>query len=163
MLEVYQHLVDSAEFKEWQESNPDCYLTHFYCQLNTNLERISPWEIGYYNKENDRITVFLLSDQIRIKSEEEVFKKDGTVEELKLEKVKTSLPEAVAAFKEIKMEKYLREELLSSFLILQKFENKTVWNISAATRSMQILNVKVDAETKEVVSDQLVSFIQQSN
>ncbi|MFH1683086.1 MAG: hypothetical protein ABIA37_04785 [Candidatus Woesearchaeota archaeon] len=162
MLEIYQQLIDSAEFREWQENNPDCYLTHFYCQLNSNLERTSPWEIGFYNTKTDKITVFLLSDPIGIKSEEEVFKKEGEVEELKLEEVKTNLPEAVEIFKKIKIEKYLKEELLSSFLILQKFENKTIWNISAATRSMQILNVKIDARNKEVVSDQLVSFIQQN-
>lgn len=157
---TYQTLTQSNKFKTWKKSHPDCYLTHFYCQLDNSFKQTAPWEIGFYNKEKDKITTFVINKKITIKPEEKVFKKEGTVEELDLKKVKINSQQALETFKKIKQENYPQEILLNGFLILQNFQNKLMWNISFATKSMQILNVKVDATNEKIISEQLISFVE---
>lgn len=159
-LEAYQKLTGSKEFQNWKKNNPQTYLSHFYCRLDPSFKQKSLWEIGFYSKKHDKIAIFTVNNKIKLKPEEEVFKKQGTVEELVLEKVKTSHQQALKSFQEIKQEHYPREILLNGFLILQHFQNKLLWNISFATGSFNILNVKISAVNKEIISHQLINFIQ---
>lgn len=155
---TYQKLTASKEFKNWKKGK--AYLSHFYCQLDSSFRQKSPWEIGFYNKEHDKITIFVVNNEVTIKPEEKVFKKQGTVEELDLEKVKMDSQQALEIFRKVKEKNYSQEILLNGFLILQKFQNKTMWNISFATKSMNILNVKIDANNKKIISHQLLNFIE---
>lgn len=159
-FDFYQQLTSSKELKNWKKNNPQTYLSHFYCQLDSSFKQKSAWEIGFYNKEHDKITIFIIGKKITIKPEEEVFKKQGTVEELDLEKVKIDSQQALEIFQKTKQEHYSQEILLNGFLILQKFQNETLWNISFATKSLSILNIKIDAVDKKVISHQLVNFIE---
>ena len=84
------------------------------------------------------------------------------LERLELEKVTLTFEQALEEFNKIKKEKYSNEILLNGFVILQKFQDKIMWNISYATKSLQILNVKIDATNKEIISDQMINFIQQN-
>lgn len=156
----YQQLIDSEEFLNWKKENSQAYLSHFYCQLDSSFKQKSPWEIGFYNKEHDKITIFVVDKEIEIKPEEKVFKKQEAVEELDLEKVKIDFQQALEIFQKTKQEHYPKEILLNGFLILQKFQNETLWNISFASQSLNILNIKIDAENKKIISHQLVNFIE---
>ncbi len=158
-FDFYNKLVNSKEFQNWQKNSSQSYLTHFYCQLNNDFKQLIPWEIGFYNKETDKITVFNVAQTIEIKPEDTAFKKQGIVEELDLEKVKINFPKALELFQKAKKQHYPQEILLNGFLILQNIKNQTLWNISFATKSMNILNIKINVETKEVVSHQLINFI----
>lgn len=158
--EVYQNLTWSKTFQSWKKSNSGSYLSHFYCQLDTSFKQISPWEIGFYNKKHDKITIFTVNKEIGLKPEEEVFKKQGAVEKLDLGRVKIDSQQALRIFQQTKQEHYSQEILLNGFLILQKFQNKTLWNISFATKSLNILNIKIDAFNKKAISHQLINFIE---
>jgi DNA-directed RNA polymerase subunit M/transcription elongation factor TFIIS len=156
MLELYQKLKESEAFKGTKG-----YLSHFYCQLDTEYQIKGDCEIGFYDPDEDKIITFVVGEKIEKKPAEDVFKKEQKVEELKLDQVKTKMVEIIETFKKTKEEKYPKEILLSGFLILQRYEGKTNWNISFATKSMQILNVKIDSADGSVISDQMVQFIQQ--
>ncbi len=159
-FEVYNKLVNSKEFQDWKKDNPKSYLSHFYCQIDNSFKQKSSWEIGFYSKEHDKTTIFTVDNEITIKPEEKVFKKQGVVEELDLEKVKIDHKGALEIFKKTKEKNYSKEILLNGFLILQYFQNKTMWNISFAAKSLNILNTKIDADNKEIISHQLLNFIE---
>jgi hypothetical protein len=159
-LKDYQKLTSSKEFQDWKKNNSETYLSHFYCQLDSSFKQKSPWEIGFYNKKHDKITIFIIDETVTLKPEEEVFKKEGTVEKLDLEKVKIDSQNVLEIFQKTKQELYSPEVLLNGFLILQNFQDKTLWNISFATKSLSILNVKINAASKKVVSHQLINFIE---
>lgn len=159
--DTYQKLSHSSYFINWQKQNKDNYLTHFYHPVNDKFELIGDWEIGFYSKEKDKITTFMIKEPIEVKPEEDPFKKEGVVEELDLNQLKIGIKDIFKIFKEIKEKKYTKEILLNGFLILQKFKGKTMWNLSFATKSMQILNIKIDVDEGKVISDQIINFIQQ--
>lgn len=159
-FEIYQKLVTSTEFKSWQKTHPQSYLSHFYCRLDRSFTPLPPWEIGFYSPKNDKITVFQITEKISLKPEEEVFKDCPTIEKLDRKLVKTGFPPVLEIFQKIKREHYPHEILFSGFLILQNFQHQTIWNISYITRSFQILNVKINAVNKKVLSHQLINFIE---
>jgi len=156
----FQQLKESQIFQDWQKDNLDNYLVHFYIQVDNSFKYTADWEIGFYNPDHDKITIFIIGSNISIKPEEEAFKKEGKVEKLDLEKIKIDFDEAVDEFKKIKEEKYSPEVMLNGFIILQNFQDKLMWNISYALKSMNILNVKINAENKELISDQSINFIE---
>ena len=161
-LDQYQNLKESPIFQTWQQQHPKDFLTHFYLQLDPEFKLVGNWEIGFADPSTDKITVFVVGEQITQKPEEEAFKKpDAKVEALGLERVKVDFAEALEIFKKIKAEKHAHQLLLNGFIILQTFQGKTMWNFSYATRSMNILNIKINTETKELISEQLINFMEQ--
>ena len=156
----FQQLKESQIFQDWQRNNQDNYLVHFYIQVDNSFKPTADWEIGFYNSDKDKITIFVVGPEISIKPEEDAFKKQGKVDKLDLEKVKVSFEEANEEFKKIKEEKYSAEVMLNGFIILQNFRDKLMWNISFALKSMNILNVKINAENKELISDQAINFLE---
>ena len=158
---ISQKLTQSKQFQTWQKEHSDNYLTHFYAAVNNKFKFVSPWELGYYSKTTDKITTFIITDQeITQKPEEAVFKKEEIVEPLELEKVKIDHQQAFQKFQEHQKKEHPHEQLLNGFVILQNFKNNIVWNISFATKSMQILNFKLDAITNNVLFCKLINFIE---
>lgn len=159
-FDFYQKLIESQIFLDWQKDNPSDYLVHFYCQIDNSFELNTDWEIGFYNSEKDKITIFIIGEEISIKPEEEAFKKQGKIDKLELDKIKVNFEESLNEFKKIKEEKYSAQVMLNGFIILQNFQNRLMWNISFALKSMNILNIKIDAENKELISDKAINFIE---
>jgi len=158
--ESYQKLIDSPIFQDWKKQHLDHYLTHFYRSLDNKFNLTGNWEIGFYHKKQDKITTFIINQKITFKPEEEVFKKQGQVEKLNLEEIKTTLPQALETFQKTKQKHYPKEILLNGFLILQKYQNQNIWNISYATKSLNILNLKINAANNNLISHQLINFIE---
>lgn len=158
---AYQILIDSKQFKSWQKNHLGSYLTHFYRTLDDQYNLTNYWEIGFYDKKTDKITAFVIGEKIAVKPEETPFRPEGLkIDKLDLKEIKLIFQQALEIFQQVRQHQYPREILLSGFLILQNFQEKNIWNISFATRSFNILNVKIDASTKELVSHQLVNFIE---
>jgi len=158
--DIYQKLTRSEQFKAWSPEHSDFYLTHFYTTLNNKYQITTPWELGFYSKSQDKIATFIVDKKITLKPEEEVFKKKGEVNPLDLQTIKIDHQEALKLFQEQKEKHHSPEQLLTGFLILQNLNHQIIWNISFATRSMHILNFKLDAQTKELISSQLINFIE---
>ncbi|MBW3022928.1 hypothetical protein KY308_02405, partial [Candidatus Woesearchaeota archaeon] len=57
-------------------------------------------------------------------------------------------------------EKYKTHIPIKRIAILQHLPIGQVWNITYVTQSFNTLNIKINAETKEIVSDKLVSIVQ---
>ena len=70
--EIIQKVESSDEFKKWKTQNEDFFLIHAFSMF----EKISDieWQLGYYNKDKDKIVVFFLSESIKMSQESDVLK-----------------------------------------------------------------------------------------
>jgi hypothetical protein len=157
---AYRELTASKLFRQWQKEHPRAYLSHFYSSLSNDFST-GTWEIGFYHPDHDKITVFVIADNIEMKPESEVFKSQGTVEELDIQRVAIGQQDALAIVQHIHAEKYPNEHLLKGFLILQQFHHQLMWNISFVTQRMTILNVKIDAITGSIIADNVLTVVEQ--
>ncbi|GAI03362.1 unnamed protein product, partial [marine sediment metagenome] len=101
-------LKESSEFKKWISKNKKSYLTYAFTMIE-NSEK-SEWQIGYYDKKSDKVTVFTINNNIEINPEQDVFKKPGTaVKKINLKDVKFSLDNILKKTQNIKEKKYSKE------------------------------------------------------
>src|SRR3989344_4961425 len=91
---------ESQEYKSWKKKHPKGYLSHFFCPISADCQLKSDWEIGFYDAESEKMTVFACAETVVVKeNEDEVFKKpEQRVEELKIDSVKVPFPKAVDVF-----------------------------------------------------------------
>jgi len=155
--EALKRLEESKEFKEWKEKNKEDYFSYAFCEIN---EQGGVWQMGYYNKKEDKITTFIVDEEIKVMPQQEVFKKpDMKVNKVELGKVKLSFAEIIDKASEFQKKEYPKEETNKTIAILQNLEKLgTVWNITFITRSFNTLNVKVSSENGKVLEHKLSSI-----
>ena len=170
----------STEFSAWRKTNRSAYLSSLFVMVK-DIARLegeggnsNEWLLSYYDKDDDTFTTFSsLGSQMGTK--EQAFKKGKTLPELKAYAVKVQIWDSVKAAEQVRNSKYKREEASSLIAILQPLTDseifdsvagttakekknksqKPVWNLTYITASYNILNIKIDAETGEVLSDRM--------
>ncbi|NQV92036.1 PepSY domain-containing protein [Candidatus Woesearchaeota archaeon] len=160
--EVFKNLNEDSLFQDWKKNHPDAILSHFFCPLSSELKVKENWEMGFYD--NEKMTVFSVIEKgFAIKPEDDVFKKPQTeVESLDVEKIKISIDDAVATFKEIARNKFSSVVLGDGFLIVQTLNGNSLWNFTFISKSLKFANVKIDASSGEVISSDLINAVSQS-
>tara|TARA_Y100000310_G_C20171252_1_gene573775 strand:+ start:41 stop:538 length:498 start_codon:yes stop_codon:yes gene_type:complete len=159
--EILEKLENSSLFKDWHGQHKNSYLSHFFSQMASNLDLKSNWEIGFYDKDSNKITVFVAGEKFSVKAEDEVFKKDeDIVERLDMDKVKLTLDKASKACKENFSKLFPNEQFGDGFIILQTIKEKALWNFSLITKTLKFANVKIDSETGELNSHEVVELVQ---
>ena len=163
-LDLLNDLKETSLFKDWKDKHQQAFLSHFFCQINSNLEQKFTWEIGFYDKEKDKVTTFIKpGEEFQIKNEDEVFKKEtDTVEELNLDQVKIELVKAKKIINEELPKLFPNEERGDGFLILQTIKQETTWNFTLITKALKLINIKINSENGEVVSHQVVELLQKN-
>ena len=152
-------LKESSEFRKWVSKNKKSYLTYAFTMIE-NSEK-SEWQIGYYDKSLDKVTVFTINNNIEINPEQDVFKKPGTVvKKINLKDVKFSLDNVLKKTQTIKEKKYPKELVTKTIAILQNIELGQLWNITFITSSLNTINIKIDAKTGKTIKHELVSLFQ---
>ncbi len=152
-------LKNSSEFKKWVFKNKKSYLTYAFTMIE-NSEK-SEWQIGYYDKKLDKVTVFTINNNIKINPEQDIFKKPGTaVKKINLKDVKFSLDKVLKKAQTIKEKKYPKELVTKTIAILQNIELGQLWNITLITSSLNTINIKIDAKTGKTIKHELVSLFQ---
>ncbi len=159
MRKLIEELEANQLFLDWKTNHSNAFLSHSFCQVDSALTLNGPWEIGFYDLDNDKITTFYKSESgFIIKPEEEVFKKPGDkVEELKLPSKLLSFEEAKEKFEFSKL--FPGETLGDGFVILQTLENKVSWNATMISKTLKFLNIKIDAITGEEWAHQAVELV----
>lgn len=160
--EIHQLLTSNSLFKKWLQHHENTYLTHFFSTLNSAVEMKQPWEVGFYDAAREKMTVFLPleNDDFEIKPEDDVFKSGGAIEKLSLDLVNISFSQAVAMFKQQFPLSFPKEQISDGFVILQKVEGKVMWNFAFMTKSIQYLNLKIDAQEGGIIASQLIAVAQ---
>lgn len=159
-LELLQKLEQSKEYKEWKTD--DVILAHGFTVLDNKYEESEPWQAGYYNKKEDKITTFKITKNVVEKgSSEEVFKKPETkIGELDPSKLKKNFEEIKKIIKSYQEEKY-KQEIPNKIIVLLQVvpEVGTVWNVTIITAAFNTVNMKIDVETGEVKEDHITSLL----
>lgn len=140
-------LKNSKEFKEKAE---DAYLCACFLIGDT-------WQIDYYSKNRDEIFTFVVGDNITVKKDK-VFKGDYEISELKLGNLK-EYEDIKKEMDKLIEEKYDKNKINKSIIILQNYRNKAIWNITLLTSDMKIINVKIDAINARILEDNIQDIL----
>ena len=158
--DLLSKLESSQLFIDWKKEHTSSFLSHFFCQVNSELKAITGWQIGFFN-ESGKMSVFeQVNGNFLIKPEDEVFKKEDTaLETLDINDVKKTTKEAVAIFQEKFKEFFPTEQTGDGFLILQTLNKKALWNFTFISKTIKFLNIKINATSGEVEDHQVVELV----
>ena len=155
--ETIKKAEESRAFREWHKANPDFYLAHAFTMLDEHEKKYN-WELGYYSPSKDRLVVVETQPDVSIKAEEEVFKKDGPVKPLGLKSAKVSVARAMEICDGLLKEKYSAQAITKRIILMQNLDRQ-MYNVTLVTMSFSILNIRIDAQSGELISHNLQSIM----
>ncbi len=142
---VIKETESSEQFRNWKKENPDAHLTSAFSMFSDGDEMA--WLISYYSGKKDTITTFSRESS----GEEEAFKKEGGIPELRLEDVKVSEEDALKSAKGILSGNY-SEKAKSVVIVLQNLDGEALWNMTFITEAFKVINVRVSASSGKIIS-----------
>lgn len=151
------HAVENS--KEFASLSKDYYLVHIFTILDAH--KIEKWDLGYYSKKTDKIIVFEFHDNsIKVNPPQEVFKEDGFVEKLVVNKKILSKDAVIKVVESLMVEKYNNEPLVNIIMLLQNIKDHgQIWNITLTTLSFHVINIKINSTTGQVIKHSRESLI----
>ncbi len=144
-IAVIREIESSEEFRAWRKANPDAYLTSAFSMFSDENERA--WLISYYSAKKEMITTFSGESS----SEEEAFKKEDGIPELRLEDARINESDALKAAKGVLTDDY-SEKAKSVVMVLQNLDGEALWNTTFITEAFKVVNVRVSALSGKIVS-----------
>ncbi len=158
-------LTQNKLFKSWKDSHPQCILSHLFSPLDAQYRAKSFWEIAFYDPKKEKIVVFTPNQEgeITLQKEDDIFKRESdVVEELDLKSVALSFEKARAIFADKVKELFPKMQVGDGFIVLQTVMGKTLWNFTFITKTLQFINIKINAASGEIDSHQAVELMQKN-
>jgi hypothetical protein len=158
--EIIDNVESSGIFKGFIKENPHNYLAHLFSLMDSDHK--DDWQLGYYSKETDKITVFdnPVDGNVTMMPPQEAFKEKNYIEQLDISKVKVSKDQALKTVDKVVKENYNAESLSKMIMLLQNLpEHGQIWNITIVTTTFSVLNIKIDAATGDVIKHSKESLI----
>ncbi|MBI1936272.1 hypothetical protein HYS31_07585 [Candidatus Woesearchaeota archaeon] len=155
-----EKLQKDDDFRKWKKKAKNTYFSYAF-KIPQEMG-MNDWQLGFYDSKKDKITTFVITgDNIKIRPEEEIFKKEeAKVNEINLGKVRLTFDNAIAKAAEFQGKKYPKDRTMKTIAILQNIENLgNVWNITYITESFNTLNMKIDASNGKVIEHNLSSIL----
>ena len=149
-------LFRSKEYKDFMDSNPEAYLVHVFFMTNS-----SP-QIVFYSKKSKKVSTFeinTLNTSIVFHEEQPFQETEHDIKELELSKITIDFNKALEIANNIKDEFYKKEMVNRQVVILQHLNIGQIFNITFITQTFKTLNIKINAETEEVISHELANLI----
>ena len=152
-------LEESQDFKRWQQKNKSAYFSYAFKipqEMGSN-----DWQFGFYDRRKDKITTFVINnDDIKIRPEEEIFKKeDAKVNQVQLDKVKLTFDNAIGKASEFQQKNFPKDKSIKTIAIMQNMpEFGNIWNITYVTEAFNTLNMKIDASNGRILEHNLSSI-----
>lgn len=155
--EALKQLEQSEKFQIWQKTNPDHYLAHGFRMFDGSEPQ--PWQIGFYNKGEDRIIVFTLDKELIQNPPSELFKKESGVSPLEVASITSDINEALEIADNHRKEKYKGNEPVKTIVLLQTLKTGQLWNISFITNTFAVCNIKIDSKSNKIISSACESLL----
>lgn len=155
---IISKLETSDEFKEFNNEFPDAYLVNVFSMISAN--KADAWQVGYYDAKTDKITTFIITDHITRNPHSEVFKKEGVIEQLDLNRLNIDFNKALDIANKCQKEKHPGNAPMKEILILQNIDVGQVYNITFVTQSFKTLNIKVASDDGNIVEDKIHSIFE---
>ncbi len=160
-----ENLKANKKFQEWKKSHEDWFLTHVLIMIEPEQEH--KYDIGFYGKKEGLMTTFLIDKEcksLELNKDQKVFKDpEHEIQPLDMEKVTTSYEVALELAGDLQKTKYPTHQPIKEVVLLQNIKEGQVWNITFVTKTFKTLNIKVDAEKNEIISDKLVDVFHVDN
>ncbi len=155
----YKKLLESEVFRKWKDNNHETYFAHAFAILDS--QNNGEWQFGFYNPDNDMITTFFMgAEAITHSPETEIAKHDTMkVNELDIEKVEIDFEEALQIAEKCQENNYEGDKSLKKVMILQNLSDGLLWNISFLTIKFSVINIRIDAITKEIIEHKKASMM----
>lgn len=160
--DLWESLSQNQLFLKWKKNHSKSYLSHFFCQLDNQFKIVSEWQIGLFDSETNKITVFVLLKEtdFEIKPEEDVFKKEESqVEPLEMKNLKISFEKAIEIFKANYQEFFPKSVLGGGFVIVQSLDERTLWNLTFITKEIKFVNIKIDTRSGDISDHQVIEMV----
>ena len=155
--QALKKLEESNDFKDWRKNNKNTYFSYAF---KIQQEMPNDWQLGFYDNKKDKITTFVISnDGIKIRPEEEIFKKeDMEVNKIQLDKIKLTFDNAIARANEFQQKNFPKDRSVKTIAILQNIDKLgNVWNITYITEAFNTLNMKIDASSGRILGHNIAS------
>ena len=154
MIDKYKQLTNDKKFKSWKEKHKDAYL----CSVFTlkDEEKSSGWQFDYYLSKKNRMTTFIVGNDIKLNDNQKIFSKSDKIDEIDLKDVKFSFDDVVKLF----TPKYKDKNFVKEIIIIQSLDKKLLWNVSLVTSDFYLINLKVDAVNGKILEETSSSLIQ---
>lgn len=134
----------SEIFRNYQKKNPSSYLT--------NSLYIHEWQINYFSPKTNVITSFTINSKIKKKTLEA---KNQKFPALNQNKIHVDIEKAIGM-----SANELGKSEGVTIIIIQTENSVPVWNISIPTPSLKVINVKISAESGEILERSEKSIIE---
>ena len=151
-------LENNSDFKKWKKKNKDSYFSYAF-KIPQEMGD-DEWQLGFYNRKNEKITTFIAKgNDIDIRPEEDVFKKEDTkVNEIQIGKVKIAFENSIEKASQFQQKNYPKDKSVKTIVILQNLPKLgNIWNITYVTGAFNTLNMKIDASTGKVIENHISS------
>src|SRR3989344_1485997 len=152
MLEFKQALSKlhaSETFRDYQKKNASSYLT--------NSLHINEWQINYFSPKTHLITSFIINSKIKKKTLEA---KNQKFPVLNKNKIHIDVEKALSNSVNNASSNELNKSNGVTIIIIQTENSIPVWNISIPTASLKVINIKVSAESGDILEKSEKSIIE---
>lgn len=155
LQKTLEHVQQSPVFKAWHTDHPASYLSSFFKIIEQ--EDVEWWQVDFYYPKGDTITSFVVDDKVKLATKDAaIFKKpDSQVQALDLHSVVLDMKKALHIAEHLQQEKYHMEKPTRTIILLQNI-HRTMWNISFLTNAFKLMNIRIDAQTGDVLEDSIV-------
>ncbi len=155
-------LQNSKEFKQFKAKNKSAFLFSAFFVLNSKLE-IETQQLDYLMGKN-KVATFLIDEESKIEQKEDEINPTSKLSELD-ENIKVDIDKVAELIeKEIKKRSLTEFDVNKVFIVLQKLNDRQLWNITCLMSSLKILRMHIDCfngrvlETKEESIADFLSF-----
>ena len=117
---------------------------------------LQDWQFTYYNQKTKKMKTFaIVNDEVKVleQNTEPFQKEEKIIQKLDFTHIKVPFQEVLILIDNLMSSKY-RQTATQRIVSLHQ-ENIPFWNITYITASLQILNVKVNAITAEIISEKM--------
>lgn len=161
LKEDFDKLQETKEFKDYKKENPRAYFSAAFLMIESlNIDEVK-WQIDYYDPETHKASTFAFnSNNIEFKTGEDLLqKKKEDIDEIKLDSVKINFDKTIEIINKFREKKHPEEKAQKIIVILQKFKNHIIWNLTYITSNLNLLNFKVDAVNGKIIVNKLQPLI----
>ncbi len=161
LKEDFDKLQETKEFKDYKKENPKAYFASAFLMIeNLSISDVN-WQIDYYDPETHKASTFAFNgDNVDFKTGEELLqKKKEDIDKISLDDIKLNFDKIIEIIHKFRERKYKEEKAQKIIIILQKFKNHIIWNITYITFNLNLLNFKVNAVNGKVIENKMQPLI----
>ncbi|MBS3167416.1 hypothetical protein J4403_04400 [Candidatus Woesearchaeota archaeon] len=167
MLEKFKEDVkkieSSKEFKDLKKTCKNLILADGFILLekqNYDSGDYGDWQIDFFDKDSGCMFSFTFEDKkINVKKTTEIVKADEEVHKVNIKNLKISFEAILEKVERIREKNYSNERPYKIIIIIQNRKKQDIWNITYLTANFKTLNLKISAETGDLIEESLKPLI----